>query len=154
MSTFYMDTSALAKYYIDEIGSNWLRTLIDADPQPVILSSQLLIAEITSAFQRRLREKAIDLARTQNLQNAFRRDCLFKYTLQPINMDIINLATTLLARHRLRTLDALHLATALTANQVLVNASLPSLTFVCADNRLNSAATAEGLAIENPNLYS
>ena len=153
MSTLYMDTSALVKYYIDETGSDWLRSLIDSDPRPVILSSQLLIAEVTSAFHRRLRERTMGAATVQNLQNAFRRDCLFQYTLQPINMPIINLATDLLARHRLRTLDALHYSWLRPANQVLASSRVPTLTFICADNRLNTAATAEGLAIDNPNLH-
>lgn len=52
MSTFYVDTSALVKYYIDEIGSDWLRNLFNSTPEPALLCSQLLVAEVTSAFSR------------------------------------------------------------------------------------------------------
>ncbi|MBU0702365.1 MAG: hypothetical protein KKC18_00665 [Chloroflexi bacterium] len=47
--------------------------------------------------------------------------------------------------------DAVHLATALSINQRLVEAGEPALTFLSADVRLNDAATAEGLAVDNPN---
>jgi len=153
MSTFYVDTSALVKYYIDEIGSDWLRHLFDSTPEPALLCSQLLVAEVTSAFSRRLRQGTIDATTARDLQNAFHQDCLFKYTLQALDWPIINLAATLLSRHPLRTLDARNRPTALTANQVLIDASLPSLSFIGADNRLNTAATAEGLRVDNPNLH-
>ena len=44
--------------------------------------------------------------------------------------------------------------TALIANETLVTASLPALTFIAADNDLVKAANTEGLATDNPNLYS
>jgi hypothetical protein len=39
------------------------------------------------------------------------------------------------------------------ANQQLLANNLAPLTFLSADDRLNRAATAEGLAVENPNDY-
>jgi hypothetical protein len=45
------------------------------------------------------------------------------------------------------------LATALTSNRLLSDSGLPALTFLCADDRLLDAATAEGLATDNPNCH-
>jgi hypothetical protein len=63
----------------------------------------------------------------------------------------VDLSCDLLERHPLRASDAIHLATALTSNQLLSNGDLPALTFLCADDRLLDAAMAEGLGVDNPN---
>jgi hypothetical protein len=55
--------------------------------------------------------------------------------------------------HPLRAYDATHLATALTAQRFLTSQSSPSLVFLSADDRLSRAASAEGLAADNPNLH-
>jgi len=46
--------------------------------------------------------------------------------------------------------DALQLACALAANDVLTVAGLPALTFVSADESLLAAAITEGIQVENP----
>ena len=59
----------------------------------------------------------------------------------------------MLKNYPLRGYDAMQLATALVANQILVSHELCALTFVCADNRLRNATDSEGLTIEEPNNY-
>lgn len=49
--------------------------------------------------------------------------------------------------------DATHLATAFVAHQFLVAQGYSDLVFISADNRLNHAAVAEGLSVDNPNNY-
>ena len=58
-------------------------------------------------------------------------------------------ARDLVNRHALRTLDALQLASALQATETL---GAP-MGFISADNSLLTAATAEGLAIDNPHFH-
>jgi hypothetical protein len=53
--------------------------------------------------------------------------------------------------HDLRGYDALQLAAALELQAARHALSLSAVTFVCADNKLNSAAGLEGLSVENPN---
>ena len=53
--------------------------------------------------------------------------------------------------HRLRGYDAVHLATALTANRLLTEGGEQSLIFLSADEHLIIAARLEGLEAENPN---
>ncbi|NWG21655.1 MAG: hypothetical protein HXY39_15200 [Chloroflexi bacterium] len=48
----------------------------------------------------------------------------------------------------------MQLAAALAANEPLVAAGLPALTFLAADDDLVVAARAEGLPAENPNQHS
>ena len=151
MTAYYLDTSALIKRYVDESGSVWLRAQIDATLQPLIISSHLLLAEMISAFNRRVREGALSREDYTYLRHAFQSDCLNEYVIIPVNQSIMDLATQLLERYPLRTLDALHLATALSAQQFLTPYGLTGVTFLSSDDRLLAAAVAEELAVENPN---
>jgi uncharacterized protein len=55
--------------------------------------------------------------------------------------------------HGLRGYDAVQLAVTVGLHRARATAGLPSLTFICADQELNAAATAEGLAVDNPALH-
>ncbi len=37
MAAFYFDSSALVKYYLDEVGSNWVESVVDAQPTNEVL---------------------------------------------------------------------------------------------------------------------
>jgi hypothetical protein len=69
----------------------------------------------------------------------------------PPDIAIVDLACQLLERHPLRAYDATHLATALSAQEFLAKKDHPDLTFLSADERLNDAAKAEDLTVDNPN---
>lgn len=151
MTTYYVDTSALVKRYVDETGSGWLCTVLGAQPAPSIIIVHLALVEMTSALMRRLREGALTPAEVAQLQNAFRSDCLDEYEIALAVGNIIDQANRLLEAYPLRAYDAVHLATAVVANQRLVSSNLAPLIFLSSDDRLNEAASAEGLAIDNPN---
>jgi len=151
VSAYYLDTSALVKRYIDEIGSVWLRANIDPVLRPFLVISQLLVVEVHSALNRRLREGTISQDDCTRTKHAFQGDCQNEYNLIPVSEAIVDLACDLLERHPLQASDAIHLATALTSNRLLSGHGLPAFTFLCADDRLIDAATAEGLATDNPN---
>ncbi len=150
MTAYYLDTSALIKRYVDESGSAWLRAQLDPVLQPLMIISHLLLAEMTSAFNRRVREGALSREDYTHLKHAFQSDCLNEYVIIPVNQPIMNLATELLERRPLRALDALHLATALSAQPFLAPYGVTEVMFVSADDRLLAAAMAESLAVENP----
>jgi len=151
MTTYYLDTSALIKRYVDEVGSDWLRATLNARPSPSIVVVHLIIVEVTSALTRRTREGTLTPAEYAQVQNVFRADCLYEYEIVTAVGDIIDQANHLLERHSLRAYDAVHLATAVVTNQRLLANNLVPLTFLSADDRLNNAASAEGLAVDNPN---
>jgi hypothetical protein len=151
VTTYYADTSALVKRYVDEEGSAWLRATLDAQPPPSIVVVHLLLVEVTSALTRRMREGILTLPEYTQIQNAFRHDCLNDYEIVVAVGEIIDQANRLLEAHRLRAYDAVHLAAAVVTNRQLLDNELDPLTFLCADERLNSAASAIGLAVENPN---
>ena len=64
MSDFYLDSSALVKYYIPEAGSAWIRGVIDAQAsgqewEHGISISQLTMVEAAAAVEKRRRMKEI-----------------------------------------------------------------------------------------------
>jgi predicted nucleic acid-binding protein len=73
------------------------------------------------------------------------------YRFVPLDEAIIQRTCALIDRHPLRGYDAVHLVTALSVNRWLVEAGEQALMFLSADDRLNDAAAAEGLAVDNPN---
>ena len=64
-------------------------------------------------------------------------------------MPVLVQARSLVSAHPLRSLDAIHLASALRAETIVNEAVL----FLSADNNLLGAATAEGFATDNPTLH-
>lgn len=149
----YGDTSALIKRYVDEAGSDWLRTIFNTPLPPSIIAVHLTIVEVTSALTRRMREGILTPAEYAQAQNVFRADCLNEYELITAVGNIIDQANRLLERHPLRAYDAIHLAAAVTVNQQLLTNNLGALIFLSADDRLNRAASAEGLGVDNPNRH-
>ncbi len=115
------------------------------------MSSHLLRVEITSAFARRLREGTVTFDEYVRIGDLFVEHRHSLYRLAPVNEAIIQRACELVVDHQLRGYDAVHLGTALNLNQQLVAAGEAALIFLSADDRLNVAASAEGLAVDNPN---
>jgi hypothetical protein len=52
MATYYVDSSVLVKRHILELGSAWLIALADPSANHRLVSSQIRILEVTSAFHR------------------------------------------------------------------------------------------------------
>jgi hypothetical protein len=66
---------------------------------------------------------------------------------------ILQLSEDLLERHPLRAYDALQLASAMTVQSRLSINTLPPLTFISADVRLLTVASAEGLLVDDPSSH-
>ena len=153
MSCYYLDASALVKRYVDEEGSDWLRATISPARSQLLFTSRMTIVEVISAFARRVRDGSLTLEEFASARDLFRGDCLDEYQIMPPSIAVVDSASALLERHPLRAYDAIHLATALGAQQFLADQNYPALTFLSADDRLNQAAVAEGLAVDNPNAH-
>jgi len=153
VSIYYMDASAVVKRYVNEVGSGWVRAAVSPASAPLLFTSRMTLAEVISAFARRLREGSLTAAEFGLARDIFCGDCLKEYQVMPPTVAVVELACILLERYPLRAYDATHLATALTAQQFLASQSYPSLVFLSAHDRLIGAASAEGLAVDNPNLH-
>ncbi len=151
MANYYLDTSALVKRYVtSEVGSLWIQQITDPATAPLILISHIGLVEVAAAFARKEREGEITATERQQYLGLFVLDCQTQFHLLPTTDMVLRLAAELTHRQALRAYDAVHLATALQASQLLVGAGAMALTFISADGRLCSAAQAEGLMIDNP----
>ncbi|HEX5167057.1 MAG TPA: type II toxin-antitoxin system VapC family toxin [Thermomicrobiales bacterium] len=152
MALYFLDTSALAKRYISEIGSGWVRTLCVSDS---IVISAIALTEMSSVFARRHREGAISISDRNALIRLFQAH-VRQYALVDVDRTILNSAGALIiqapATTAMRSLDAIQLA----CGQAFVTRSAASnlgpLTFVSADLRLLAAAQWAGFATDNPDI--
>jgi len=150
MTTYYLDTSALGKRYVEETGTAWLIALFRSPAEHTFLTARITMVEIYSALARRRREGSVLPAHCDIARRAFTAHSFTDYAFIELDLDIIAQAQELLWRHALYAYDAVQLASALTVNQILLAAELLPLVFVSADDRLNLAASAEGLLVDNP----
>jgi hypothetical protein len=150
MPIYYLDSSAIVKRYVTETGSVWIRNLCQNSSYAVFIS-ELALPEVGSAFARRYRRGEITDEQRHEFLDTFVSDCEHGYHLIPVERSTIERSLELTQQHVLRAYDAVQLACALAANNVLAVAGLPPLTFVSADDGLLGAATSEQFQAENPN---
>ena len=74
MPSYYFDSSALVKYYVQETGTGWVQTLIAAKSGNEILTALVTGAEIVAALTRRVRTGLTTQADATTAINAFRYD--------------------------------------------------------------------------------
>ena len=60
MTSYYFDTSALAKRYVVEVGSSWVQGIVTQQSGQTNYTSVLTQPEIVSALQRRVREGTLE----------------------------------------------------------------------------------------------
>jgi len=136
----YLDTSALIKRYVNETGSRdvrvWLRS---ADDKATVLITR---AEMSAALNRLLRMEFLSQEDYVKALDEFRSDW-WAYHRLPVTELLVARAEALACEHNLRGYDALHLAAALTWQELL---DLP-VTVVTYDKELAKAARALGMAV-------
>lgn len=150
MSIAYLDSSALVKQYIAEVGSDWVKSLLTLDRTPTVFTSNITVVEATCAFARRRREGTLSSQDHAQVLAAFDYDITYRYNILDVDPMVVEIARQLANRHPLRAYDAVQLATAWLANQELVEAGRSPLTFICADDHLIAIAQTEGLLTDNP----
>jgi uncharacterized protein len=146
----YLDSSALVKRYLPEPGAAWVARLCQQEP---IAISFVTVPEVASALARRTREGALTGQQRDMLFQAFVRDAR-TFTVVGLHQATAQQAASLLLTApppvRLRTLDALHVATARWVFARARRRGLDTGSFVTADRALVDAATWAGLPTVNP----
>jgi len=135
----YFDTSVLAKRYLHESTSaravGWLERYRPA-------SSAVVSVEVVTALSRRRSAGDLSEAQFNNLLTLFRRD-REHWELFEVSPEVLERAESIVGQVPVRTLDALHLASA-----VLLGESLDRrLAFVTADTRQREVGGALGLEV-------
>lgn len=142
MSWAYFDTSALIKRYVDEEGRPEVLQLLRRHQ---CVTSQLLSVELRSALRRRVADGSLDARRVPEILKRFAADREF-WALVEVTSEVLQAAERLVSAHPLRTLDAIHVASAELFADRLASSEL---TFVSADARQTAVAAAIGMATED-----
>ena len=144
---YYLDTSALVKFYHQEAGTDQVEALFRQSDNLLIVS-ELAGVELYSTVARKLRTGEITEAAFEAIRKNFDDDCKRRFVVTPLSATVSQKAKELLRKYgkvkALRSLDALHLGA---CSLALADASL---IFVCSDSRLLDIAALEGHAVLNP----
>jgi len=138
----YFDTSALVKRYVDEPGRREVLQLLKRNE---CVTSAVLPVELRSGLRRRVAEGSIDAARLPAILKHVAADRPY-WTLVEVGTDVLAGAERLVAAHLIRTLDAIHVAS---AQLFAARVSMTGLTFVSADKRQTETAAAVGLVVRH-----
>jgi len=149
VAVYFLDTSALAKRYVTETGSGWIRSITDPLNYHEIYVAKIVAPEAVSALIR----QTPPLANLTTVVADFHFDFNNQYQQLALTDIVIETAMRLVEAYRLRGYDAVQLATAVELNTVRTAAGLPPLVFVSADQSLNFTAASESLAVDDPNSY-
>lgn len=105
----YLDSSALAKRYVSEAGTDVvLRRCAEAEE---IVLSVVCAPEVISALNRLQRERKLNRRQYASLKRRLTAD-IAEATIVPLDPAIVSGAVRCLESHVLRTLDAFHIASA------------------------------------------
>jgi uncharacterized protein len=142
MEIIYFDTSALAKWYLNEENSDEVEKYIQ-EYGPVAIS-ELTVVEMRSLLARRRRERAIDSKMEARVFGVFDEDIRQKFLIcHPLPEGLMGSAVNLfsiLPDVPLRTLDALHL---------LIAKEIRADIIATADRVMAEAAGAMGFSVMN-----
>ncbi|MFA5905268.1 MAG: type II toxin-antitoxin system VapC family toxin [Desulfobacula sp.] len=131
-----VDSSSLAKRYVLEIGSERLNRFLQNATELALCI--ILVPEIVSGLNRRMREGALDIKGYRAVRKQLLSDVRDATILQ-ITPSVISRSVELLENNALRAMDALHIACALEWQADL---------FVTSDKRQMTAAINAGLCTE------
>lgn len=153
MANYFFDTSALVKRHVNEIGSPWVKALVRAKTSHRVYIARITAVEITSAITRRQHAGDLSAAQARAILGHFRRHLTQRYRIIELTPALFSEAMLAARKHRLRAYDAVQLAVALEVHRLQREAGLGPVTLVSADRPLNTAAVAEGLAVEDPTTH-
>jgi uncharacterized protein len=151
VAAYFLDTSALVKRYIPEIGTPWIQSLTHQSSGNVLLVARITVVEMMSAIARRRREATLTPDQAQQLRTICQQHFATQYQIVELTPSITTLAGELCDRQSLRAYDAVQLASAINILPIITQTPDNALTFLTADDRLLNAAQAEHLQAANPN---
>lgn len=141
----FADTSAIGSAYLgDESDGHWISDVIFDGPDPVVIS-ELVDVEFASLLARAKSDGRIDATEMAKCLAAYKGQTADDGPIGvvPITHDSFTMAQQFVLEVSIRTLDALHLATA----QLLADVSDDNVVVLTLDHRQAVAAKALGLTL-------
>lgn len=147
MANYYLETSALAKLYVREAGTDEMLRLVSGAADEFYVSS-LARVEVRSAMRRLNRAGTLRAEALAAAAAAFDADSRRFFKFQAPTDSILESAVRLVDGFALRAYDAIQLATC--AFVAASGAASSPPVFVCSDQELLRAARQEGLEALDP----
>lgn len=154
MTYYFFDSSALVKRYVSEVGTVWVRSLTDISAKNVIIINRITSIEVVAALARRAKSGSLSSADASYAISRFKSELVTHFRVTDLTAILANRAINIAETRQLRGYDAVQLATALFVYDELVAVGVPTshtYVLISADAELNSAASLEGLRVDNPN---
>jgi len=145
LPTYFLDTSALVKLYVEEAGSARLESAVTGEGARLAISS-LGVLEFRAALRARMRRGALNRIEGEQALEDFSARVARSIVQQGLNDAVMQLAVLLLDRHPLRAPDALQIASCVEFHRTAPSETL----LVSSDHGLLMAATAEDIPCWDP----
>jgi uncharacterized protein len=152
VAVYCIDSSALVKRYVSEVGTTFVTTITDPAAGHRTYVARITGVEVIAALARRSRAGDVSTDALAAALGQFRQEFATLYRIVEMTAALLADAMRLAETRAVRGYDAVQLAAALRVNAECVARGLSS-TLVSADGDLNAAAVAEGLTVEDPNTH-
>lgn len=146
MTCYFFETTALAKLFVREQGTDALIHLMETLPDNCKLIAASAPLEIYSAIRRREREGMLSAQDASSALEILRQEAA-RMVQEPLNPAVLESARLLLDKTRLRWPDTIQLAAAITARDMFQETEI---VFVSSTPALLDAASAEGFRTLDP----
>lgn len=153
MAVYFIDSSALAKRYVTEIGTAWVQALTDPAAGNSLYVARITLVELVSAISRRRKNGDLTPEAVADALTDVRADFISGYQVIEVTAGLIEQAQALAEKYTLRGYDAVQLAAALEVNAAYSVAGQLPVTLVSADHDLNAAGAGEGMVANDPNTH-
>jgi predicted nucleic acid-binding protein len=147
LALYYLETSALVKLYVYELGTERLLSLAASESGHRFAILSLAQVELRSAIRRRQRGGEIPDHEADELIESFRQHSEGTFLIQPVSDSLLDVGLALIDGYALRGYDAMQLAGYVLLRSV---SGTEEPIFVCADKALLAAAANEGCAVLDP----
>lgn len=138
MKTLYLETSALLRWLLGEAGGADVRRVVDQSE--IVLTSTLTLTEAGRALIRAESQGVLREGDGQRLRGLLNR-AQKSWTRMTVSIEVLDRAARPFPVEPIRTLDAIHLATALEFAE-----AFPNLRVLSFDRRVRNNAEALGIA--------
>ena len=146
MSCYFLESTAFAKLFVQEPGTDALIRLMESVEDNRKLIAACAPLEVYAAIRRRERAGDINPADTAAVLEILRIEAA-RMVQEPLNPAVLESARQLLDRTKLRWTDALQLGAALVAREMFRGTEI---IFVSVSPQLQESARAEGFQVLDP----
>ena len=153
MANYFFDTSALVKRHVNETGSSWVKSLVRAKAGHRVYIARITTVKLTSAITRRQHAGDLSAAQAGAILGHFRRHLTQYYRIIELTPAPLCRGDAGSPQSPAQGLRCRTPAVVLEVHRLQPDAGLGPVTLVSVDRDLNTAATTEGLAVEDTTMH-